>query len=98
MARPKKAKVVVPVDVAQPAASTVASTTDVEEVGASPVEEQGAGTHEDPLEATYKELLKEAAAVTKKARATAQEAALAVRKADSALTRAKRLEEERMKR
>ena len=98
MPRPKKTKVEALEDLGPAIIAASTGTTDVEELSASTVAEQDGRTHKDSLEAEYKEERQELAAVTKLARAAVQKAAVDVRKAEAALRRERRLDEERGRR
>ena len=98
MPRPKKAKVLPKEKSGLPTATAISAATAKEEVSPPALKEQEQHLEDDSLEVVDKEMLKEAAAVTKLARASVKEAAVEVRVAEAKLRRERRLEEERERR
>ena len=98
MPRPKKAKVLPKEKSGLPTATAISAATAKEEVSPPALKEQEQHLEDDSLEVVDKEMLKEAAAVTKLARASVKEAAVEVRVAEAKLRRERRLEEARERR
>ena len=98
MPRPKKAKLQYDEESGQPSATAITAATANEEVTPPALKEQDAPIHDDSFEVVDKGMLKDAAAVTKMARASVKEAAVEVRLAEARLRHERRLDEEREQR
>ena len=98
MPRPKKAKLQYSNGIGQPSATVISAATTNEEMSPPALKEQDAPTHDGSLEVVDKGMLKDAAAVTKLARASVKEAAVDVRIAEAKLRRERPLDEEREER
>ena len=98
MPRPKKAKLQYDEESGQPSATAITAATANEEVTPPALKEQDAPIHDDSFEVVDKGILKDAAAVTKMARASVKEAAVEVRVAEAKLRHERRLDEEREQR
>ena len=98
MPRPKKAKLQYSTGIGQPFVAVISAATINEEASPPALKEQDAPTHDDSFEVVDKAMLKDAATVTKMARASVKEAAVDVRVAEAKLRRERKLDEEREQR
>ena len=98
MQRPKKAKLQDSNGLGQPSVTVISAATANEEESQPALKETGLPAHGGSFEVVDKGMLKEAAAVTKMARASVKEAAVEVRVAEAKLRHERRRDEERERR